>query len=62
MTDEEDEDYEEDDEPFEYQASFEGPCTCPDNCSAKDDTRAHGWGSCDDPANVGCNCEAGWCE
>lgn len=55
--DDEDEDW-----PFEYQASFEGTCTCLDICSAKDEPEKHGWGSCDDPNEVGCNCRAGWCE
>jgi hypothetical protein len=53
---------EENDEPFEYQASYDGPCTCFDNCPAKDEPGAHGWGSCNDPGEVGCECEAGWTE
>lgn len=52
----------EDDGDFEYSATFEGPCTCLDNCPAKGDSEKHGWGSCDDPSEVGCECDAGWCE
>lgn len=46
----------------EYQAGFEGSCTCE---HAPDE---HGWGSCSaydpDPVNLDseCPCEAGWVE
>jgi len=40
-----------DDEPFEYNASFVGPCTC------EHEEEDHGWGSC---GVEGCECQAGW--
>lgn len=69
-----DEDYSEDpyddadeddvEEEFEYVASFEGPCTCPEDCSNYDETGAHGWGDCGGTLSddSDCPCEAGWCE
>lgn len=42
---------EDEDEVWEENANFVGPCTCPH------EEEEHGWGSCD---VEGCPCEAGW--
>ena len=54
----------EDDGDVEYVASFEGPCTCPEDCPNQDDASAHTWGECGGelPDGSDCPCEAGWVE
>jgi hypothetical protein len=61
MDEDEDDTYEEE---FEYQASFEGTCTCPPACPNYEDPDKHSWGSCGGglALDVDCPCEAGWVE